>query len=91
MVKGHSNSEFAGGGLTSQRLFGPAEALQVKAVPVIELDAFLFQQALLADVTAVAGGGVGHLTPRIDDAVPRNVALRVKVLEYAADKTSAPW
>jgi hypothetical protein len=76
--------------LTTPRLFGPAKAFQVKAVPVIELDTFLFQQVLLEEVAAIAGGGVGHLTLCIDNAVPRNVACRVKVLEYAADKTSAP-
>jgi hypothetical protein len=37
-------------------LFGPAKPLQVKAVPVVELDAFLFQQALLEGVAAIAGG-----------------------------------
>jgi hypothetical protein len=36
-------------------LIEPAESLQVEAVPVVELDAFLFQQALLEGVTAIAG------------------------------------
>src|ERR1700733_4320698 len=35
-------------------LFGPAETLQVETVPVIELDAFLFQQALLEGIVAIS-------------------------------------
>jgi hypothetical protein len=61
-------------------LFGPAESLQVEAVPVVELDAFLLQQALLADVAAMAGEGVGHLALRVDDAMPGNIGCRVEVL-----------
>jgi hypothetical protein len=72
-------------------LFGPAKSLQVEAVPVVELDAFLFQQALLESVAAIAGEGVGHLTLRIDNAMPGNIGCRVEVLEYVADKAGAPW
>ena len=36
-------------------LIKPAESLQVEAVPVVEVDAFLFQQALLESVAAIAG------------------------------------
>ena len=61
-------------------LFGPAESLQLEAVPVVELDAFLFQQALLADVAAMAGEDVGHLALRVDDAMPGNICCRVEVL-----------
>jgi hypothetical protein len=41
-------------GQTPPFLFGPAESLQVATVPVVELDAFLFQQALLQIVAAIA-------------------------------------
>jgi hypothetical protein len=41
--------------------FGPGESLQVETVPVVELDAFLFRQALLEGVAAMAGEGVGNL------------------------------
>jgi hypothetical protein len=71
-------------------LFGPAEALQVAVVSVIELDAFLFQQALLQIVAAIAGQSVGHLALRVDDAMPRNIGCRFEVLEYLADKASTP-
>ena len=36
-------------------LIQPPESFQVEAIPVIELDAFLFQQAPLEGVTAIAG------------------------------------
>jgi hypothetical protein len=36
-------------------LIEPPESFQVEAVPGIELDAFLFQQAPLEGVAAVAG------------------------------------
>ena len=72
-------------------LFGQAKPLQVEAVPVVELDAFLFQQALLNGIASIAGGGVRHLAPRVDDAMPRNIGCRVEVLEYAADKAGPPW
>jgi hypothetical protein len=72
-------------------LFGPAESLQVEAVLVVELDAFLFQQALLEGVGAMAGEGVGHLAFRVDDAMPGNIGCRVELLEYVADKAGAPW
>lgn len=84
-------SAFAVGRSTSPLLFGPAKPLQVKALPVIELDAFLFQQALLKDVAAIAGRGEGYFALRIDNTMPRNIASRVKLLEYATDKTGAPW
>jgi hypothetical protein len=71
--------------------FGPAESLQVEAVPVVELDAFLFQQALLEGVAAMARECVGHLALRVDDAMPGNIGRRVKVLEYIANKAGAPW
>jgi GNAT superfamily N-acetyltransferase len=35
-------------------LIEPAESLQVEAVPLVELDAFLFQQALLQGISAIA-------------------------------------
>ncbi len=84
-------SAFAVGRSTSPLLFGPAKPLQVKAFPVIELDAFLFQQALLQDVTTIAGGRAGYLALRIYNAMPRNIASRVKLLEHATDKTGVPW
>jgi hypothetical protein len=65
-------------------------SLLVEAVPVIELDALLFQQALLECVAAIAGGGVGHLAFPTDNAMPRKIGCRVKVLEYAADKAGVP-
>jgi hypothetical protein len=71
--------------------FGPAEALQVEAVSVAELDSFLFQQALLEGVAAMAGECIGHLALRVDDAMPRNIGCRVEVLEYVANKAGAPW
>ena len=80
-----------GGRPTPPFLFGPAESLQVEAVPVVELDAFRFQQALLEGVAAIAGEGVGHLALRVDDAMPGNIGCRVEVLEYVADKAGAPW
>jgi hypothetical protein len=70
--------------------FGPAEALQVEAVPVVELDAF-FQQALLESVAAMAGECLGHLALRVDDTMPWNIGRRVEVLEYVANKARAPW
>ena len=35
-------------------LFGPAKPLQVEAVLIVELDAFLFQQALLEGIAPIA-------------------------------------
>ena len=72
-------------------LFRPTKPLEIKAALVIELHALFFQQALLEDIAAIAGKGVGHLTLRIDNAMPRNVAGRVKVLEHVADQASASW
>src|ERR1700722_13629877 len=72
-------------------LFGPAVSLQAEAIPVIELDAFLFEQALLEAVTAMAGESVGYLALRVDDAMPGYIGCRVEVLEYMADKAGAPW
>ena len=72
-------------------LFRPTKPLEIKAALVIELHALFFQQALLEDIAAIAGEGVGHLTFRIDNAMPRNVAGRVKVLEHVADQASASW
>ena len=40
---------------TPPLLFRPAESLQVETVPVVELDAFLFEQALLEGIAAIAG------------------------------------
>ena len=54
----------------------PTEPVQIEAVPVVELDAFLLQQALLVGVAAIAGGSVGHLALRVDDTVPGNIACR---------------
>ena len=71
-------------------LFEPAESLQVEAVPVVELDAFLFQQTPLEGVAAIAGEAVGHLALGVDDAMPGDFGCRVEVLEYIADKTGAP-
>ena len=71
-------------------LFEPAESLQVEAVPVVELDAFLFQQASLEGVAAITGEAVGHLALGVDDAMPGDFGFRVEVLEYIADKTGAP-
>src|ERR1700722_6561927 len=85
-----ARSDSAGDRPTPPFLFRPAESLHVKAVPVVELDAFLFQQALLDRVAAMAGEGVGHLALRVDDAMPGNISCRVEVLEYVADKAGAP-
>src|ERR1700733_4755198 len=71
-------------------LFGPAEPPQVAAIPVVELDAFLFQQALLERIAAIAGRAVGHLALRVDNAMPGNIGCQVEVLEQVADKTGAP-
>src|SRR5450631_617465 len=86
-----ARSASAGDRRTPSFLFGPAESLQVEAVPVVELDAFLFQQALLEGVAAMAGEAEGHLALRVDDAMPGNISCRVEVLEYVADKAGAPW
>jgi hypothetical protein len=72
-------------------LFGPTESRQVETVPVVELDTFLFQQAPLQGIAAIAGEGVGNLAFRIDDAVPRNVGGLTKILKHLADKTGPPW
>jgi hypothetical protein len=86
-----ARSASAGDRPTPPFLLGPAESLQVEAVPVVELDAFLFQQALLEGVAAMPGEAVGHLSFRVDDAMPGNISCRVEVLEYFADKAGAPW
>jgi hypothetical protein len=80
-----ARSGSAGGRPIPPFLFWPAEPLQVEAVPVVELGAFPFQQALLESDAAIAGEGVGHFTLRVDDAMPRNIGCRVEVLEYVAD------
>ena len=72
-------------------LFRPTEPLQIESVPVVELDTFRFQQALLEGVAAMAGKSVGHLAPRVDDTVPGNITCGVEVLEYLADKAGSPW
>ena len=78
-------------GRSTTFLFGPAKPLQVEAVFGVELEALLFQQALLEGIAAIAGKGVGNLALRIDNTMPRNIGCRVEVLEYAADKPGAPW
>jgi hypothetical protein len=57
-------------------LFRPAESLQVEAVPVVEYDAFLFQQALLEGIAAMAGEGLppGRTAP-LTMTLPSPVAL----------------
>jgi hypothetical protein len=50
----HATPSLAGRSI-SPFLLGPAKPLQVEAVPVVELDAFLFQQALLEGAAAIAG------------------------------------
>ena len=86
-----TTSQSLAGGRPHHFLFGQAKPLQVEAVPFVELDAFLFQQALLKGIAAIAGRGVGHPAPRVDDAMPRNIGCRVEVLEYSANKAGAPW
>jgi hypothetical protein len=82
--------------IKGERQFGslflvePAASFQVQAVVVIKSDAFLFQQAPLQDVAAIAGQAIGHLALRVDDAVPRDLGYRVKALKYAANKTGPP-
>ena len=70
-------------------LLGPAEAFEVEAVAAIELDAFLFEQALLCGIAAVAGQCVGDLAPGVDDAVPGDVDGGIEVLEDLADEAGA--
>ena len=72
-------------------LIEPAASFQVQAVSVVESDAFLFQQAPLEGVATIAGQAIGHLALGVDDAVPRDISYRVKVLKYAANKAGPPW
>ena len=55
-MKGHSGFSLCSRRIDLATSIRASEALQVKAVPVIELDAFLFQQVLLEDVAAIAEG-----------------------------------
>ena len=71
-------------------LVEPAAAFQVQAVSVVKSDAFLFQQAPLEDVAAIAGQAMGHLAFGVDDAVPGDLGCRVKALKYAANKAGPP-
>jgi hypothetical protein len=68
-----------------------AAPFQVQAVSVVKPDAFLFQQAPLEDVAAIAGQAMGHFALGVDDAVPRNLGYWVKALKYAANKAGPPW
>jgi hypothetical protein len=82
--------------IKSERQFGslflvePATSFQVQAVSVVKSDAFLFQQAPLEGVAAIAGQAIGHLALGVDDAVPRDLGYRVKALKYAANKAGPP-
>lgn len=68
----------------------PAASFQVQAVSAVKSNAFLFQQAPLEDVAAIAGQAVGHLALGVDDTVPRDSGCRVKALEDAANKAGPP-
>jgi hypothetical protein len=67
---------FGDSGVSRHALIEPAKSLQVEAVVIVELDAFLFQQAPLEGVTAIAGKRVRHLALGVDDAVPGNFGSR---------------
>ena len=78
------------GDLNYSALVAPAASLQVQAVAAVEFDAFLFQQASLENVAAVAGQAVGHLALGVDDTVPRDLGCRVEALKDTANKAGAP-
>jgi len=71
-------------------LVEPAASFQVQAVSVVKSDAFLFQQAPLEDIAAIAGQAVGHLALGVDDTVPRDLGCWVKALKDAAHKAGTP-
>ncbi len=64
----------------------PAISFQIQAVPGVEFDAFLFQQASLENVPAIAREAERHFALGVDDAVPRDVRLRVEALKDPTDK-----
>src|SRR4029450_12278189 len=74
----------------TRRLVPPAASLQIEAVAGVKSDAFLFQQAPLEDVAAIAGQAVGHLALGVDDTVPRDLGCRLKALKDTANKAGTP-
>ncbi len=64
----------------------PAISFQIHAVPGVEFDAFLFQQASLENVPAIARETKRHFALGIDDAVPWDVRFGVEALKDPADK-----
>ncbi len=82
--------EATGRQIGASLLFGPAKPLEVEAVVGVEHDAFLFEQASLEGVAAIAGGRVGHLSLRIDDAMPGNLDCGVEMLKDVSDEAGSP-
>jgi hypothetical protein len=68
----------------------PAASFQVQPVSVVKSNAFLFQQAPLEGVAAIAGQAIGHFALGVDDAVPWDLGYRVKALKYVANKAGPP-
>jgi len=77
-------------GSAPQFLIEPTEALQVKAVLLVEFDAFLLEQAPLERVAAIAGQAVGHLSLGVDDTMPGNFDCRVEMLKHLTNQAGAP-
>lgn len=71
-------------------LVEPTASFQVQAVIVVKLEAFLFQQAPLEDVAAIAGQAEGHFALGVDDTVPRDLDAWLEALKDAADKAGPP-
>jgi hypothetical protein len=68
----------------------PAISFQIQAVPVAKFYAFLFQQASLENVPAIAREAKRHFALGVYDTVPWNVRCRVETLKYPADKAGTP-